>query len=344
VCSNDNLVAQIDEVLQEIFVSDEPGATTIVIKDGDTLYRGAIGMANVELGIPLKPEMVFRIGSLTKQFTAAATLLLAEQGKLKLSDTIDKYLPNYPRQQASIITIEHLLTHTSGVFSYTSIPGYMFSDKLRRDLTTAELVDVFKDLEPDFAPGEKWQYSNSGYVLLGAIIEEASGMSYEDFVQKSIFDELGMENSYYGSNTKIIPNRASGYESNTGKLTNARFLSMTQPHAAGSLLSNVDDFAIWDEALFSGKLISKESLERMTTRGKLNSGEEHKYGYGVVIMERNGHKIVAHSGGIFGFATSVIHIVDENLFVAVFANNTNRQRSPGVVAQKIVKLILGETK
>ncbi len=218
----------------------------------------------------------------------------------------------------------------------------MFSDKLRRDHSTTELMDVFKDLDPNFAPGEKWQYSNSGYILLGAIIEKVSGKSYEDFVQENIFDELGMENSYYGGHTKIIPNRASGYESYAGKLTNARFLSMTRPHAAGALLSSVDDFAIWDRALFSGKLISMESLERMTTRGKLNSGEEHNYGYGVAIMELNGHKIIRHSGGIFGFTTSALHVVDENLFVAVFANNMNWQRNPGVVAQKIVKLILEE--
>ena len=149
-----------------------------------------------------------------------------------------------------------------------------------------------------------------------------------------------MENSYYGSRTKIIPNRASGYEFSTGKLTNARFLSMTQPYAAGSLLSSVDDFAIWDQALFSGKLISMESLERMTTKGKLNNGVEHNYGYGLAIMDMSGHKIIRHGGGIFGFVTSAIHVVDENLFVAVFTNNMNRQRDPGAVALKIVKLIL----
>jgi len=299
-------------------------------------------MANIELGVPLKPEMVFRVGSLTKQFTAAAILLLEEKGKLKLADTIDKYLPDYPKKQASNITIEHLLTHTSGIFSYTSIPGYMNSDELRRHLSTAELIDVFKDLQPDFAPGEKWQYSNSGYVLLGGIIEEVSRISYEDFIQENIFDKLGMRNSHYGSHTKIIPNRASGYEFFSTDMTNARFLSMTQPHAAGSILSNVDDFATWNRALFSGQILSKTSLQRMTSRVKLNSGEEHGYGYGLGIREINGHKMFAHGGGIFGFATFALHIVDENLFVAVFANSTNRQRLPGRVAQKIAKLILEE--
>jgi len=340
--ANDSLARQIDKILQETFVSDEPGATTIVIRDGNTIYRGAIGMANVELGVPLKPEMVFRLGSLTKQFTAAAILLLEEKGKLKLDDTIDKYLPDYPKKQASNITIEHLLTHTSGIFSYTSIPGYMNSDKLRRHLSTAGLIDVFKELQPDFAPGEKWKYSNSGYVLLGAIIEAVSRISYEDFIHENIFDKLGMENSHYGSHTKIIPNRASGYEFFSTDMTNARFLSMTQPHAAGSILSNVDDFATWDRALFSGQILSKTSLHRMTSRVTLNSGEEHNYGYGLAITEINGHKMFAHGGGIFGFATFALHVVDENLFVAVFANSTNRQRLPGRVAQRIAKLILGD--
>ncbi len=337
-----DLHSEIDLLVQNTFADDMPGAAIIVVKDGETLYRGAKGLANVELGVPLEPDMVFRLGSITKQFTSASIMLLEERGKLKLDDTIDKYLPEYPAEIASKITIEHLLTHTSGIVTYTGIPGYMFSDKIRRELSTNELVDVFKDLQPVSAPGEKWNYNNSGYVLLGAIIENVSASSYEDFVQENIFDKLGMENSHYGSHTRIIPNRVAGYEILGSNVSNARFLSMTQPHAAGSLLSTVDDLAIWDQALFSGKVVSPESFQKMTTAGVLNDGEKHSYGYGLMISEVNGRKIVAHGGGIFGFATSGIHIVDENLFVAVFSNGATRERNPGAVAQQIVRLVLGD--
>lgn len=300
-----------------------PGAAFIVVKDGEVLYRGAKGLANIELGVPLTVDMVFRLGSITKQFTAASIMLLEERGKLKTTDTIDNHLPDYPEQYASKITIEHLLSHTSGIITYTGIPGYMI-DKIRRELTTSELVNVFKDLEPKSAPGELWAYNNSGYVLLGAIIEAVAKKSYEEFVQENIFDKLSMENSYYGGQRKLIPNRAAGYEIAGDTITNARFLSMTQPHAAGSLLSTVDDLAIWDEALFSGKVVSDESFRRMTTRGMLNDGEEHSYGYGLMISEVNGRKVVAHGGGIFGFVTFASHIVDENLFVAGFSNGPTR--------------------
>lgn len=337
-----DLTAQIDSIVQAAYVDDMPGAAFIVVRNGETLYRGAKGLANVELNIPLRPDMVFRLGSITKQFTSTSILLLQEQGKLKLEDTIDNYLPDYPSDPASAITIEHLLTHTSGIVSYTGIPGYMMSDKIRRDLTTGELVAVFKDLEPVSAPGEEWSYNNSGYVLLGAIIEQVSGQSYEDFVQEHIFDKLGMKNSYYGSYTKIIPNRVDGYQVVNNSVSNARFLSMTQPHAAGSLLSTVDDLAIWDRALFAGEVLSAESFQRMTTSGLLNNGNEHGYGYGLMLGESAGRKVVSHGGGIFGFATSEIHIVDENLFVAVFSNGATRERNPGTIARQIVELVLND--
>jgi len=335
-----DIASKIDQLVQETYVDDMPGASIIVVKDGQPLYRGAKGLANVELGVPLETDMVFRLGSITKQFTAASILLLQEQGKLSIADSIDQYLPYFPADLGATISIEQLLTHTSGIVSYTGIPGYMMSNEIRKELSTRELVAVFKDLEPDSAPGEKWLYNNSGYVLLGAIIEEVSQRSYEKFVQENIFDPLGMVNSYYGSHTRIIPRRADGYQVIGENLTNARFLSMSQPHAAGSLLSTVDDLAIWDQALFSGKVLSEKSFQLMTTSGVLNNGETHGYGFGLMVQRLDDRLVLAHGGGIFGFATAAMHVVDANLFVAVFSNGPSSDRNPSRLARQIVDLVL----
>lgn len=335
-----DLASQIDDIVQSTYSDELPGASFMVVKDGEVIYSGAKGMANVELGVPLNQSTVFRIGSITKQFTAASILLLEERGKLSIEDTIDIYLPDYPVEYASKITIHHLLSHTSGIISYTGIPGYMNSAKIRRDLSTSDLVDVFKDLAPFSVPGDKWLYNNSGYVLLGAIIESVSGRTYEEFVNENIFAKLEMDNSYYGKHNVIIPNRASGYQVMNDHVENAPFLSMTQPHAAGSLLSTVEDLAKWDRALFSGEVLSEESFRKMTTPGMLNDGQMHTYGYGFIIGETNGMKVVSHGGGIFGFATAGIHVVEANLFVAVFSNGPSREMNPNDVALKIVNLAL----
>ncbi len=185
--------AAIDTLFKSSFPADGPGAAVIVVKDGRTLFRKAYGMANLELGVPLQPDMVFRLGSITKQFTATAILMLAEEGKLSLLDPIEKHLPGYPTQ-GHAITIEHLLTHTSGIQSYTDMPGWMTS-RIQGAMTVTELVDGFKKEPMQFAPGEKWAYNNSAYILLGAIVEKASGKTYEAFVRERIFEPLGMTSS-----------------------------------------------------------------------------------------------------------------------------------------------------
>jgi CubicO group peptidase (beta-lactamase class C family) len=181
----------------------------IVVKDGRTLFRRAYGMADLELGVPLQPDMVFRLGSITKQFTAVAILMLAEEGKLSLQDPIEKHLPGYPTQ-GHVITVEHLLTHTSGIQSYTDMPGWMTS-RILAPMTVQELIDGFKKEPMQFAPGTRWVYNNSAYVLLGAIVEKASGKTYEAFVRERIFQPLGMSSSHYDSSEPIIPRRAPGY-------------------------------------------------------------------------------------------------------------------------------------
>lgn len=318
--------------LEEAYPADGPGAAVIVVKDTEVLFRSASGKADMELDVPLTPENVFRLGSITKQFTAAGILLLEEQGKLSVDDNINKYLPDYPTQ-GHTIKIENLLSHTSGIFSYTSIPGYFDGVPIRKDLTTKELIEVFENLPMDFAPGEQYRYSNSGYVLLGAIIEKVSGQSYAEFIQTAIFDKLSMKHSFYGG-PQLILNRANGYQGEAGNYSNAGYLSMTQPHAAGSLLSTVDDMATWTTALFSGEFLAKDSLKKMTTDFKLNNGERAGYGFGLSIGKRFGERVIAHNGGIHGFSTSGIWLPKQKIYAVVLSNNPDNG-SPNFLAARM---------
>ncbi len=328
-----------EAVLKGVYPSDGPGATVIVTRKGKTLFRRAYGKANIELGVPMEPGSVLRLGSITKQFTASAVMALVEQGKLSLTDEITKYLPGYP-VHGHVITIEHLLNHTSGIHSYTSIPGYM-GNPVRSDLTTGELVDVFKELPMDFAPGDQFRYNNSGFVLLGAIIEKVSGISYDDFIRSIIFEPLGMKDSHYGG-TQLIVNRASGYQGADGIYENAGHVSMTQPHGAGSLLSTVDDLLRWDSALYTNEIISQESLDRMTTRARLNSGEEIDYGYGFGIGTLRDRRMVSHGGGIHGFSSFALRLPDQQIYVAVLTNIPGLQPSPQTIAYKLAAIALDD--
>ena len=332
--------AAIDTLLKASFPSDRPGAAVIVVKDGQTFFRKAYGMADLELGVPLQPDMVFRLGSITKQFTAAAILMLAEEGKLSLQDPIEKHLVGYPTQ-GHVITVEHLLTHTSGIQSYTDMPGWMTS-RIQGPMTVTELVDGFKKEPMQFAPGERWAYNNSGYVLLGAIVEKASGKTYEAFVRERIFQPLGMTASYYDRTEPIIPKRAPGYTREGDQPRNARYLSMTQPYAAGSLASTVDDLARWDGSLYTETLLKKASLERAWTPYVLKDGKPTGYGYGWGVSKLRGRRAISHGGGIFGFSTYAVRLPDERVYVAVLCNSDSPSADPGYLAKKIAALAVGD--
>ena len=335
--SDAELAAAVDEMLEKTYKPNEPGAAVIVVRDGKVVLRKGYGKANMELGVPVEPDMIFRTGSITKQFTAAAILMLAEQGKLSLDDDVIKFLPDYPTKGQKI-TIEHLLTHTSGIKSYTSMPEWL--PLWRKDMQISELIGVFKDQPMDFAPGERWAYNNSAYVLLGAVIEKASGQSYADFIEKNIFAPLGMKNSFYDDTARLIPRRVAGYSKGKDGFINAAYLSMTQPHAAGSLVSSVDDLALWDAALYTEKLLKQESLKRAWTTSKLNNGKATNYGYGWSISSYEGHPVIEHSGGIPGFASYAIRMPNDRVYVAAL---TNRDfESPGRTVLKIAALAVGK--
>ena len=332
---------EIDALLAKAIPADGPGVAAIAVKDGKTVFRKAYGMANLELGVPLSPDSVFRLGSITKQFTAVAVLMLAEEGKLSLSDPITKHLPGYPTQ-GHTITVEHLLTHTSGIRSYTGLPGYMTGPKIRTDLTTAELVEVFAKEPMDFAPGAEWRYNNSGYVLLGAILEKVSGKPYGELLAERIFRPLGMKSTRVGDEGPILARRAAGYTRDGEAVANARFLSMTQPHAAGALVSTVDDLALWDAALSTEKLVKKESLEKAWTPAVTRDGRPTRYGYGFGVSTLRGARSIEHGGGINGFSTYAVRLPGEKVYVAVLANSDAPAADPTALGKEIAALLIGK--
>lgn len=286
--------------------------TVLVMKNGQALLREAYGMANHEWEVPNTVETKFRLGSITKQFTAMAIMMLAEQAKLSVDDPISKHLENSPATWEKV-TIRHLLTHTSGIYSYTSIPK-MMNRTVRLPATIDEVIETFKDKELDFQPGEKFSYNNSGYILLGKIIERVSGHDYETFLRQKIFQPLEMNDSGYDRNQAIVPKRASGYTRTLILLANSPFIDMAWPHAAGALYSTVDDLAKWDRALHERKLIGADSYRAMYTPLMNN------YAYGWFVRELDGHKEIGHGGGIHGFQTSILRYPDDNVLVVVLCN------------------------
>jgi D-alanyl-D-alanine carboxypeptidase len=331
-----NLTSAINQEMEKMFKANEPGAAVIVVRDGQVVFRKGYGMANMELGVAIEPDMIFRIGSITKQFTAVSILMLVEQGKLSLSDEITKFLPDYPTQGHKI-TVEHLLTHTSGIKSYTGMAEWR--PQWRKDLKLTELIDIFKNQPMEFAPGAKWNYNNSAYVLLGAIIEKLSGQSYGDFVEKNIFAPLGMKQSFYDNTQRIIPRRAAGYSRNGGNYVNAEYLSMSHPHAAGSLMSTVDDLTKWDAALYTEKLVKQASLKKAWTAFVLNDGKPTTYGYGWGVNTLQGMQMITHSGGINGFTCDAVRLPESKIYVAIL---TNREGGAGNLTKKFAVLASGK--
>lgn len=312
------MVSFIDHIVEAEIKPESPGVAVAVVQNGEVIHAKGYGLANLEWNIPITPDTVFRLASVSKQFTAAAILLLAEQGKLSVDDPLTKFLPKYP-MSGHTVTVHQLLNHTSGIFSYTNDPD--FGTKMRRDLTPQQMADEFSREPFQFRPGTRYAYNNSGYVLLGMIIEQVSGMPYADYVEKNIFAPLGMTQSYYLNNEPIIPRRASGYHPTPdGGYVNAPFLSMLQPYAAGSLGSTVNDMVLWDKALRGNTLLSAESWQQMITPAVLEDGTAVRYGYGWGVTEYAGHRVAQHSGGIPGFNTWIARFYDDDLTIIALAN------------------------
>jgi CubicO group peptidase (beta-lactamase class C family) len=333
------LAARIDASIARYYKPADPGATVIVTRDGQTVFRKAYGMADVARHVAMTPDSVLRIGSITKQFTSTAILMLADEGKLSVSDDISKYLPGYPTHGKQI-TIEHLLTHTSGIVSYTSKPS--FRDVMAKDMTVAQMIDSFKNDKLDFEPGAQWRYNNSGYFLLGAIIEKLSGMPYAKFVEQRIFVPLGMNNTAYAGYERGAAPRAAGHTGAPGRYEPSTPLSMALPYAAGALVSTVDDLARWDAAVSSGKLLKAASWQQAFTPYTLDGGAPTKYGYGWMFDKVQGAPAIGHGGGINGFRSFALRVPSEKLYVAVLTNSDAGLVAPEVVANKVAALAIGK--
>ena len=324
-----DFAAKADAYVQSWVRDKQFRGVVLVAKDGQPVFRKAYGNANDEWDIPNSPETKFRLGSITKQFTAVAILQLAEKGKIKLEDPVKSYYPEAPAAWDKV-TIHHLLNHTSGIPSYTDQPDF-FPKQSRDRRTPAEIVKLTQDKPLEFEPGEKFKYNNTGYILLGVVIEKVTGESYEAYVRKNIFDPLGMKDSGYDSHDAVIKKRATGY---TPAGTNSAYLDMSLPYAAGSLYSTVDDLLKWEQAMYTEKLISKASFEKMTTPGK---GD---YGYGLVIRPLANRKTHGHGGGINGFNTMMFRFPEEKVTTIVFAN----QNGPAAdqMASALSRMYFGE--
>ena len=339
--SDDELARYAAQVLETAYPdANAPGAAVLVARGGEVVFRDARGMASVELGVPLSADHVFRLGSITKQIAAAGVLKLVEEGKVSLDDPLSRYLPEYPGGDA--VSVRRLLDHTSGIRSYTSIPGVM-DGPIQRDLSTAELIDSFKDEQPDFAPGEEWSYNNSGYVLVGAVIEEAGGQPWHAYLEQVLFEPLGMADTGYGNQAQaLIPGHVAGYTGGSDGPVRARYLSMTQPHAAGALVSTVDDMLRWNRGLHEDGLLQPSSHAAMVElAGKAG---ESNYGFGIMVGELRGQTLYQHGGGIFGFSTHLMYLPDSELTVVVLQNTDSGTPGfrPGETARRLAAFALGE--
>ncbi|GHA72880.1 serine hydrolase domain-containing protein [Cognatilysobacter bugurensis] len=328
-----------DSVLADAVQPDAPGVAVLVMRGDEVLYRGARGEADVDANVPLKPGDRFRIGSVTKQIAAAGLLKLVEAGKVSLNDPLSKYLPDYP--DGARITIEQLLNHTSGVKSYTDMPGVM-EGPIQRDLTTAQLVDYFKGETPEFAPGEGWKYNNSGYVLVGAVIEAASGRPWHEYLEEALFKPLGMNDTGYGHDPAVVARQVKGYSTDGKGPAPAKPLSMTQPHAAGALVSSVDDLARWNRALHEGEVLKSDTYTRMIT--PTGKATEPGYGYGITAAKVRGARVLEHGGGIFGFTSHLAYVPGPDISVAVLHNSNSPTpgKDPGSLARRLTAAALGE--
>ncbi|MCC6316557.1 MAG: beta-lactamase family protein [Gemmatimonadaceae bacterium] len=315
------LVQRLDSIAgAPVAAGSVAGMAVAVVRGRDTLLLKGYGLADLENQVPATPQSVFRIGSVTKQFTAAAVMQLVEQGKVSLDDDMAKFLPRYPTR-GKRITVRHLLNHTSGIPSYTDV-GATFGAVIRSDLSHDSLVALIAPNALMFEPVSHFYYNNTGYYMLGMLIEQVTGKSYSDWLAAQMFAPLGLPGTTYCDTRKLIPRRAHGHDRGAQGLVNTSFISMDLPYAAGSLCSTVVDLVRWTDHLASGRVVSSASYGAMTSPVPLTSGRPMTYGFGLTVDTLGAHRVVSHGGGINGFISSLVHLPQDSLIIAVLANTS----------------------
>jgi len=328
--------ARIDSlVAADVASTPIAGLAIAVVKGRDTIAMRGYGYADVENDVPVTPASVFRIGSVTKQFTSAAIMQLVDKGRLSLDDTLGAMLPNMPAAWRKV-TLRQLLNHTSGIPSYTDV-GPKWQRRWREDMLPDSLLAFTVSDTMNFAPGSNWRYDNTGYVLLGMILDKVTGQPYPKYLQEQFFKPLGLASTMYCYTQPLIKHRALGYERRGKQLVNAEYLSMTQPYSAGALCSTVGDLVKWNQALQVGGLVSRPSFTQMTT--PLGAAVKPRYGFGLATDSLSGHRRISHSGGIHGFQSELAYYPSDSLTVVVLANST--PAPVGLIAGNLARVVFG---
>jgi CubicO group peptidase (beta-lactamase class C family) len=333
-----NLEKRADSLVQPFIDSAKAAGIGIAVyKNNEPILHKAYGMADLEFDIKMPVDASFEIGSVTKQFTAAAICQLAEAGKLNLDDEITKYIKFDTR--GNKVTVRNLLSHTSGIKGYTELPVF---EKLSVFAYNRDTLLRLVEKEPfDFSPGDELIYSNSGFFMLGLIIEKVSGITYEEYVKKNLFEKAGMKNSYYGSETRVIRNKAHGYDTGEKGLVHAAYLDHTWPFAAGSLCSTTEDLAEWNDALHHGRILGEKMYAEFIAPAVLNDGTKTHYAMGITVTERDGRRLISHGGGINGYLSQNNFYPEENTSIVVLINTTGPV-SPGEIADRIAEFMFGK--
>lgn len=333
-----NLESTVDAYAYEFAAGDGVAGVTVAIAKGDDLvYAKGFGFADLENNIPAIAETVYRIGSITKSFTAAAILQLVEAGDLTLDTTLGAVLPDYP-EPGRAVTIRQLLTHTSGIPSFTSFPDY--AERKRDDLDHDEMVTWFGTKPLEFEPGTQFRYSNSGYYVLGLVIEHVSHERYDAYLQSHVYPRARLSATRYDWRAPIVPNRAHGYRYRDGVFEHPDYISMQVPYAAGALASTALDLLRWMQALSQGRVVSKDSFARMTVETELPNGHSEPYGLGLALGEIDGHRVIRHAGGIDGFRSDLAYSPETGWIVAILANSENAE--PGDLTNRVLRFLAGQ--
>ncbi|MCX6279950.1 MAG: serine hydrolase [Bacteroidetes bacterium] len=335
-----NRIPSLDYYISHIFrslqIDTMPGASVLVSQNGDIIYQKGFGYADIEKKIPVTPDTKFKIGSISKQFTAVAILKLQEEGKIKTEDKLSKYIPDFPR--GNEVTIYQLLTHTSGIHDYNSTPNL----DMTKPVTPQALLDIIKKLPYDFNPGERYLYNNSGYFILGYIVAQLSGKTLGEYLNETFFKPLGMKNSGIYETNIVLNNEAQGYSMNGGKVKKADFQEMSWTLGVGSIYSTTKDLYKWNEAIFNEKVLSNATLKAAFTQAGLNSGSKVDYGFGWFLITNRGLKFIQHSGGVSGFSAFLGRQPENKLTVCVLLNSLPSPEGihPTLNGQAIFEFIL----